>query len=90
MSVLPSLPDSLYPSIQEIDVSESDMFSLLSQLDYHKAGGPDHVAARVLEKLAYDLWLLIYLSSHLMWLSYHKNESLLLSSQYSIYKGQKI
>ena len=54
MSILPSLPDS-YPSIQEIDVSELSVFSLWSQLDHHKAGGPDHVPARILKELAYDL-----------------------------------
>ena len=38
LSVLPLLPDS---SIQEIDISEPGVFSLLSQLNHHKAGGPD-------------------------------------------------
>ena len=51
MSVLPSLPDSLHPSIQEIDTSEP----LFSQLDHHKAVGPDHIPARVLKELPYDL-----------------------------------
>ena len=33
LSVLPSVPDLFYQSIQEIDVSELGVFSLLSQLD---------------------------------------------------------
>ena len=34
---------------------QSGVFSILSQLDPHKAGGPDNIPARVLKELAYDL-----------------------------------
>jgi len=41
--------------MQEICITESGVFSILSQLDPHKAGGPDNIPARVLKELAYDL-----------------------------------
>ena len=47
LSFLLVLPDSVYPSIQEIDVAEPNVFSLLLQLDHHKAGGPNDVSLPV-------------------------------------------
>ena len=44
LSFLLILPDSVYPSIQEIDVAEPGMFSPLLQLNHHKAGVPDDIS----------------------------------------------
>ena len=44
LSFLLILSDSVYTSIQEIDVAEPGVFSLLLQLDHHKAGGPDDIS----------------------------------------------
>ena len=41
--------------MQEICITESGVFSILSQQDPHKAEGPDNIPARVLKELAYDL-----------------------------------
>ena len=55
LNSLPSLPDSKYPSMQEIRVTEPGVYNALSQLYPHKAGGPDNIPARVLKELTYDL-----------------------------------
>ena len=47
-SPLPTLPTSTYPSLPEINITEQDVFSLLSQIDPYKACRPDKIPARVL------------------------------------------
>jgi len=49
---LPALPESTHPSIEEITITEPGVFALLSQIDPHKAGGPDKIPARILKELA--------------------------------------
>jgi len=50
-----SLPESTHPSIEEITITEPDVFALLSQIDPHKAGRPDKIPARILKELAVQL-----------------------------------
>ena len=49
---LPFLPDSTHPTMQDIRIT---VYNILSQLDPHKAEGPDGIPARVLKELAFDL-----------------------------------
>ena len=44
-----ALPESTYPT------SEQGVFALLSQIDPHKACGPDNIPAKVLYELAQEL-----------------------------------
>ena len=45
----------MHPIMQDIHIAETGVHNILSQLDPHKAGGPDGVPARVLKELAFDL-----------------------------------
>ena len=54
-SSLPTLPISTYPSLPKISITEHGVFTLLSQIDPHKACGPDNIPARVLKELAQEL-----------------------------------
>ena len=49
------MPVSTHPSLPEISITEHGVFTLLSQIDPHKACGPDNIPARVLQELAQDL-----------------------------------
>ena len=49
---LPFLPDS---TMQDICITKPGVYDILSQLDLHKAEGPDGIPARVLKELAFDL-----------------------------------
>ena len=53
-SSLPTLPVSTHPSLPEISIAEHGIFTLLSQIDLHKACGPDNIPAWVLQELAQD------------------------------------
>ena len=55
LSSLPTMPVSTHPSLPEISITEHGVFTLLSQIDPHKACGPDNIPARVLQVLAQDL-----------------------------------
>jgi len=55
LSSLPVLPDSTYPNMQNICITEAGVYNILSQLDPYKAGGPDNIPACVLKELAHDL-----------------------------------
>jgi len=59
LSFLPLLPDSIYPTMQNIHITKAGFHNILSQLDPHKAGGPDNIPARVLKELAHDLTRLL-------------------------------
>ena len=50
-----SLSDLTHPTMQDIHITEPGVHNILSQLDPHKAGGPDGIPARVLKELASDL-----------------------------------
>jgi len=54
-SPLPTLPTSTYPSLPEINFTEHDVFSLLSQIDPYKACGLDNISTRVLKEQALEL-----------------------------------
>ena len=54
LNFLPSLLDSTHPTMQDIHITEPGVHNILSQLDPHKAGGPDGIPARVLKELASD------------------------------------
>jgi len=54
-SLLLLLPDSTYPTMQNICITEAGVYKILSQLDLHKAGGPDNISACVLKELAHNL-----------------------------------
>jgi len=41
--------------MQNIHITEAGVYNILSQLDPHKAGGPDNIPARVLKELTHDL-----------------------------------
>jgi len=55
LSSLLLLPDSTYLTMQNIRINEAGVYNILSQLDPHKAGGPDNILAHVLKELAHDL-----------------------------------
>ena len=63
---LPFLPDSAHPTMQDIHITKPGVYNILSQLDPHKAEGPDGIPAHVLKELAFDqlLYSPIYISSH--------------------------
>ena len=44
-----------HPTMQDIYVTKPGVHNILSQLDPHKAKGPDGIPARVLKKHAFDL-----------------------------------
>jgi len=44
----PALPESTYPTLPEIGITEQGVFALLSHIDPHKACGPDKISAKVL------------------------------------------
>ena len=50
-----SLLVSTHPSLPEINIIEHGVFTLLSQIDPHKACGPDNIPAQVLQELAQEL-----------------------------------
>ena len=52
---LPFLPDSTHPTMQDICITKLGVYNILSQLDPHKAEGPDGIPACVLKELAFDL-----------------------------------
>ena len=54
-SSLPTLPVSMHPPLSEISITEHGVFTLLSQIDPHKACGPDNIPAKVLQELAQGL-----------------------------------
>ena len=41
--------------MQDEHITKPGMYNILSQLDPHKAEGPDGIPARVLKELAFDL-----------------------------------
>ena len=49
------MPVSTHLSLPEISITEHGVFTLLSQIDPHKACGLDNIPARVLQELAQDL-----------------------------------
>ena len=49
------MPVSTHSSLPEISITEHGVFTLLSQIDPHKACEPDNIPARVLQELAQDL-----------------------------------
>ena len=55
LSSLPTLPVATHPSLPEIGITEHRVFTLLSQIDPHKACGPDNIPAQVLQELAQEL-----------------------------------
>ena len=55
LNFLPSLLDLTHPTMQDIHITKPGVHNILSQLDPHKAGGPDGIPARVLKELASDL-----------------------------------
>ena len=55
LNSLPSLSDSIHPTMQDIHITEPGVHNILSQLDPHKARGPDGIPAHVLKELAFDL-----------------------------------
>ena len=55
LSSMPTLPVSTHPSLPQISITEHGVFSLLSQIDPHKACGPDNIPAQVLKELAQEL-----------------------------------
>ena len=42
LSSLPTMPVATHPSLPEISITEHGVFTLLSQIDPHKACGPDN------------------------------------------------
>jgi len=52
---LPTLPESTYPTLPEITITEQGVFALLSQIDPHKACGPDNIPAKILHEMAQEL-----------------------------------
>ena len=52
---LPFLPDSKHPTMQDICITKPGVYNILSQLDPHKAEGPDGIPALVLKELAFNL-----------------------------------
>ena len=59
LSSLPTLPVPTHPPLPEISITEHGVFTLLSQIDPHKAWGPDNIPAQVLQQLAQELTLMI-------------------------------
>ena len=55
LSSLPVLPESTYPPLPEISIMEHGVLILLSQIDPHKACGPDNIPAKILHELAQEL-----------------------------------
>ena len=55
LSLLQPLPVSTHPSLAEVSITEHGVFTLLSQIDPHKACGPDNIPAQVLQELAQEL-----------------------------------
>ena len=55
LSSLPTLPVSTHPPLPEVSITEHGVFTLLSQIDLHKACRPDNIPARVLQELAQEL-----------------------------------
>ena len=52
---LPSLSDSMHPTMQDIRITKPGVHNILSQLDPHKAEGPDGIPACMLKELALAL-----------------------------------
>ncbi|XP_065918884.1 uncharacterized protein [Dysidea avara] len=55
LSSVPALPESTYPPLPEISITEHGVFTLLSQIDPHEACGPDNIPAKILHELAQEL-----------------------------------
>ena len=55
LSSVPALPESTYPPLPEISITEHGVFTLLSQIDPHKACRPDNIPAKILHELAQEL-----------------------------------
>ena len=55
ISTIPYKDRSPYPSMGNISVSPAGVFKLLSELDPHKATGPDEIPTRLLKELAQEL-----------------------------------
>jgi len=52
---LPSIGDSPFPSISQINLQASGITKLLKDLDPSKAAGPDHIPAKFLKMFVEDL-----------------------------------
>jgi len=52
---IPTLDDSPYPSIDNLQIHQDGVTKLLKDLDPCKASGPDNIPCRVLKQLAHEL-----------------------------------
>ena len=54
-STIPDMGPNIYRSIDNISVTEEGVYKLLSNLEVHKAMGPDEIPTRLLKELAEEL-----------------------------------
>ena len=50
-----NMTNTLYPTIQDLNITENGIAKLLSNLNPHKAAGPDGITSRVLKELSTDM-----------------------------------
>ena len=55
LSSFPTLPVTTHPPLPEISITKHGVFTLLSQIDPHKACRPDNIPPRILQELAQEL-----------------------------------
>ena len=54
-SMIPDMGPSPHPSMDNISITEAGVYQLLSNLQVHKAMGPDEIPTRLLKELAEEL-----------------------------------
>ena len=52
---LPEIPENLYPTISDIEISTQGVFQLLNTIDPFKATGPDSLPPKLLKELSHEL-----------------------------------